>query len=369
MVGAIPLLIQILPQLKPGRCGVSDHAILLARELKSAFGIDTAFVVLNSEERADLPYPMIHCRPAQLLEACLACSAGRVASLLVHVSGYGYSPDGAPIALAEALDQVKADGRFGIAAYFHELFATGAPWKAAFWHTRRQQQAVRRIVGLCDLVVTNTGRYARWLEAHTIRQSGVPVQMIPVFSTVGEASAPSPVNRREASMAIFGLPASRKRSYSDLAAHTEILTGLGIEKILDIGMESDVPAQLNGIPISCKGRLDETQLAEELSHARCGFLSYPADYLTKSSIFAAYCAQGTVPVIARSFTGEADGLRDGVHLLSTRMAKTVQVSELDRYSTAAWQWYSMHGVGVHAATYARWLKQPELQHESVEAAI
>ena len=200
MERTVPLLIQVLPQLKPTRCGVSDQAALLAAELKAVFGIDTAFVVLNSEERADLPYPEIHCKPAQLLESCLAHSGDGAASLLVHVSGYGYSPDGAPAALAEALAAVKADGRFSIAAYFHELFATGAPWKSAFWYTRRQQGTVRRIAGLCDRVVTNTEYHAQWLENNTVRPSGISVQRLPVFSTVGEASVPNPANRREPAM-------------------------------------------------------------------------------------------------------------------------------------------------------------------------
>ena len=66
------LLIQVVPRLKPARCGVSDQAIMLAQELKAAFGIDTAFVVLNSNEACSLPYSVIHCPPAQLLETCLS---------------------------------------------------------------------------------------------------------------------------------------------------------------------------------------------------------------------------------------------------------------------------------------------------------
>jgi hypothetical protein len=369
MERTVPLLIQVLAQLKPTRCGVSDQAVLLAGELKAAFGVDTAFVVLNSEERSDLLCPSIYCKPAQLLESCLAHSADRPASLLVHVSGYGYSPDGAPTALAEALAQVKADGRFGIAAYFHELVATGPPWKSAFWYARRQKNAVRNIARLCELLATNTSRHARWLEREIANPSAASIQVLPVLSAAGEAKSPVPIAQREASMAVFGLPVSRKRSYRDLAEHPEILAGLGIEKIIDVGTDSNVPAQVNGIPVSRKGRLDEVELAAVLSRSRCGFLSYPPDYLAKSSIFAAYCAQGTVSVIPRSFTGEIDGLSDGVHLLSAHTAKSVQVSELDRCSTAAWHWYSAHGIHVHAATYAGWLKQPDLQRDRVEAAI
>jgi hypothetical protein len=369
MIRANPLLIQVLPQLKPTRCGVSDHAVLLARELKSAFGVDTAFVVLNSEERSDLPYPSIHCKPARLLESCLAHCAGVMASLLVHVSGYGYSPDGAPTALAEALAAVKADGRFGIAAYFHELFATEAPWRSAFWYQSRQKNAVRSIARLCELLATNSGRHAQWLKRETANSSMASIRILPVLSTAGETTSPTPSAQREASMAVFGLPSSRKRSYSALAAHSEILVSLGIEKILDIGMETDVPRQLTGIPVRRLGRLDEPELADVLSRTRYGFVYHAADCLAKSSIFATYCAQGAVPVIATPFTGEVDGLRDGVHLLSHRTAKMARIGALDQYTTAARQWYSAHGIRVHAATYARWLGQPELKRERVTVTI
>ena len=72
MPATIPLLIQVVSQLKPERCGISDYAILLARELDSAFGIRTAFVVLNSTEPCDLPLPRVYCAPSQLLETCIS---------------------------------------------------------------------------------------------------------------------------------------------------------------------------------------------------------------------------------------------------------------------------------------------------------
>src|ERR1035438_8345700 len=97
------LLIQVVPQLRPAACGVSDHAISLAQELEARFGIDTAFVVLNSTEPCDSPFPREYCKPARLAEVCNSLSKGQAGAILVHYSGYGYSPDGAPFPLVEAL--------------------------------------------------------------------------------------------------------------------------------------------------------------------------------------------------------------------------------------------------------------------------
>jgi hypothetical protein len=114
-------LIQVVPRLLPARCGVSDHALALASELKGSYGIDSAFIVLNSDERCDVTYPVLYRSPDQLLGDCVSLSGNRSAAILVHLSGYGYSADGAPALLAGALENLKADGRFQIAVFFHEL--------------------------------------------------------------------------------------------------------------------------------------------------------------------------------------------------------------------------------------------------------
>src|SRR4051794_1008126 len=137
------MLIQVVPRLTPGRCGISDPAILLAGELRHAFDIESTFVVLNSNVGCSLSFPVFHCTPAQLPRTCDFLTESSRGSILVHLSGYGYSPDGAPTLLADALAEVR-DGSFPIAVYFHELFATGMPWRSAFWYSRRQRKAVRR---------------------------------------------------------------------------------------------------------------------------------------------------------------------------------------------------------------------------------
>ena len=353
------LLIQIVPRLKPARCGVSDQAIMLAQELKAAFEIDTAFVVLNSNEACSLPYSIIYRQPAQLLETCLSITEGRPGAILVHLSGYGYSADGAPTLLANALANVRANGRFRIAVYFHELFATGMPWKSAFWHSRRQRNAVRRIAEGCDLLVTSSRYHADWLEREPVRQSAAPIQLLPVFSAVGEASAPTPVSRREPTITVFGLVGTRQNAYMKMASQAAMLHDLGVKEILDIGPEFDAPRELNGIPVRCVGAQAAADIGRLLSQTMFGFLSYSSLFLAKSSILAGYCAQGTIPVIAKPFSGEADGLRDGVQVLSERTVRAAQASGLERCSNAAWRWYLGHRLQVHAATYARWIDEIE----------
>jgi hypothetical protein len=341
----------------PAWCGVSDGALLLAGELEAAFGIKTAIAVLNSNEPYDSRLRMIHCAPAQLLQGCLSLSENQPGHLLVHLSGYGYSPDGAPTLLAEALENVRADGRFRIAVFFHELFATGMPWKSAFWHSRRQKRVVCRIAEVCDLPITNARRSVDWLERETVRQSASPIQYLPVFSQAGEAQQHVPLADRDPVMAVFGLGGTRRRAYRELSSMGNMLHLLGIREILDIGPEFEAPREAGEIPVRRMGVLPAADIAAQFSRTAFGFLSYAPHSLAKSGVFAGYCANGVIPVIARHFAEEFDGLKDGVHVVSPRTAKAALASGLEHCSNAAWRWYLGHRLHVHAATYARWFDE------------
>ncbi len=352
------LLIQVVSQLKPQRCGVSDHAILLAEELQSVFQIKTVFIVLNSKEPCDLSFQKIYCQPFQLVDACISCTQGDPGALLLHYSGYGFSIDGAPSFLAQALRDVRSTGQFRIGVYFHELFATGMPWTSAFWQTNRQKQVARRIAGESDLVATNLSFHARWLRQEAIRNAGTPLLQLPVFSNVGESLEIPTLRDRRPDMVVFGLPGTRRKSYDILSRLGRMLEDLGIEKVIDVGLECGAPSHIGGIAVNRMGVLDADDLATLLSQLMFGFVPHPAFCLAKSGIFAGLCAHGTIPVLPESFPREMDGLIDGTHLLSPVTARAAKASGFGANAVAAWRWYSEHRVQAHAAAYERLLFQP-----------
>jgi hypothetical protein len=367
---ANPLLIQIVPRLVPGGCGISDHAILLARELESAFAVKSAFVVLSSNVTAGLPFAVTTCDQAELLEVCRSLAPDGSGDMLVHLTGYGYSPDGVPAALAAALGRVRASGRFRIAVYFHELFASGPPWSSAFWQLRRQKHAVRSISAACHLALTNTRRHAQLLEREGALLPGSRVRVLNMFSQIGEAENPVAADRRDPAMIIFGLGATRQGAYRQLANRGSTLRDLAIEELWDIGPGMKPPAQLDGIPVKHFGPLAAQEIAAHLERARFGFVWHSPDSLGKSGVFAAYCANGAVPVISMSFAAEFDGLRDGIHLLSPKTAASAQTLGLNQCSMAARRWYSAHSLRVHAETYQKWLAEnPSREEPAWHAAV
>jgi hypothetical protein len=348
---------------------VSDFALAIAGELKVEFAIDSAFAVVNSDLQCDVPYPRAYSEQSKLLQTCNSLSAGRPATLLVHLSGYGYSKDGAPTELGEELSKVRRNRQFQVAVNFHELYATGMPWKKAFWYSRRQKGAVRRIAEDCDLLVTNSEHHAGWLERETVRRSSFPIQVLPVFSNVGESRVLTPLNGRRPSLAIFGLAATRRIAYERLASLGDMFKKLGIREVVDIGPRFDAPAELHGVSVKRLGVLPAQALADQLRLATFGFVKHPSFTLAKSGIFAAFSAHGTIPIVPDPFIGQVDGLQDGIHVISPRTVSGAIAASLEHCSFAAWEWYAKHRLRVHAETYARLLGMPSTEYNATDGAF
>jgi hypothetical protein len=256
-----------------------------------------------------------------------------------------------PALLADALEKVKADGRFRVAVFFHELYASGMPWTSAFWFAKRQKRAYRRIAEVCDLPVTNARVFADWLG----RQIASPVQCLSVFSQVGEMQRLNSFADRDRAMAVFGLAGTRQRVYAELGKPGDTLHQLGVREILDIGPACEAPGEVRGVPVRRIGVLAAAEIDRLFARTAFGYLAYPPNCLAKSGVFAAYSAHGVIPLIARNFRGEFDGLKDGVHLLSPLTARAISPAGLEECSRAAWNWYSGHRLHDHAAIYDRWL--------------
>jgi hypothetical protein len=344
-----------VPRLKPWQCGVTDHVLALATKLRDEFGIDSTFVVVNFTEPADVPFSRVDCTLETLSDTCRSLGASEGTPVLLHYSGYGYSADGAPVALANALHEMKAGGGFRLGVYFHEIFASGMPWQKAFWYSGRQKQVARRIGSEADFIATNMSRHVEWLKKEVLGGSAAKFRQMPVFSSVGETDAVRPLSERKPSMLVLGLPETRRRAYALIAKIPQALRDLGVEEIVDIGPEFDIPASAGGVIVRREGVLPTEELAEAISGSRFGFVPHPTFCLGKSSVFSSFCSLGTVPVVAEPFAGAMDGLRDGVHVVSPATARKATPSRLQEIGIAAWQWYSDHNTRSHAANYAELL--------------
>lgn len=361
------LLIQVVPALPPATNGVGDYALAVARVMRREFGLDTLFLVGNEawqgpEEVAGFGVRKVTSRSAHDLEAALdaARTAGRASSVLLQLSCYGYSRRGCPFWLLQGLKRWRAkqtDAR--LVTMFHELYASGPPWKSAFWISPAQKIVVAGIARRSDIAVTTAQRYREILERFDPSKRE-RVEALAIPSTVGEPSSELlDLNSRSRDMVVFGQAGLRTQTYkTQILALRQACQRLGVAEIHDVGPASGgIPDRVGDFQVRMHGRIAFSDLHTLFSNSMAGFLTYPCAYIAKSSVFASYCAHRLVPVVASASDhsrSEADGIECGIHYLSADSKQGYEHLSPNTQSIAdaAWKWYQGHSVRSHARTFA-----------------
>lgn len=269
---------------------------------------------------------------------------------LLHYSGYGFSPRGAPLWLVRKLQEDRPRIR-RIGVFFHELYASGPPWSSAFWCSPVQRWVARSLFELSDFWITTSKSSSEWLDANS---SSKPRAVLPIASTVG--AAVSFVAERKRQLVVFGSRAVREAAY--------LRGGLGLVKwveqqgvaLVDIGSPMRDEAALavaRAAGAVHHGILPSQSVSALLSGAAFGLVTYPLSYVAKSSVFASYAAHGVAPIVLSDVYPEADGLRRMEHYLPGTPAARVQEEEIERIGRNAWAWYQPHALAAHVHTAQR----------------
>ncbi|VTU27426.1 hypothetical protein SRS16CHR_04059 [Variovorax sp. SRS16] len=264
--------------------------------------------------------------------------------LFLHFSGYGFQKRGIPLWLVSKIRSLRTRFKaFGIV--FHELFATGPPWGSAFWLSGCQRRIARELLSLADFWLVSGETYAHWLlkQAHD-----TPHRVLPVFSTVGEPVSTG--TERERKLVVFGSGSVRARAYE--WADGEIFRCAqrhGLE-IHDIGTplpKGPLAQRLAQEGVIARGMLPAEEVSLALSRASYGALAYPTRFVSKSSIFAAYCAHGICPLLLSKTYDMHDGLKANVHYAAGIDALDRSIVDPRTIGGQARQWYEQHDIEAH----------------------
>ena len=202
---------------------------------------------------------------------------------------------------------------------------------------------------MSDTLVTSRRAYAAWLEGDTDRS----VKYLPVFSSIQGPSAPAPLAGRQRRLLVFGAPANRMRVYA--RSHAELrdaAVALGTDEVLDVGPP---PGAAPPAGVKSVGILPAAKLSRLLADSLAAFIDYFPAYLSKSTVFAAYCAHGILPVCPRDAASEADGLVGGQHDLLSR-ARAVGAHRLQEIADSARRWYATHDLRVDGQVFGAALR-------------
>jgi hypothetical protein len=274
-------------------------------------------------------------------------------SVVLQMSGYGFSRRGAPLWLLREMEIRRHEiKRFGV--FFHELYSFGPPWKSAFWLSPVQRHVVRRMAEMSDLWMTNREGSAQWLRQYV---GDIPHAVLPIFSTVGELqSLPA---ARKSHLVVFGSAGLRTATYR--AAGRELFQWAGQQslEIHDIGSpvtDTQVMDALTTNGVIQHGRLEAGNISDLMRDARFGVIAYPVAYIAKSSVFAAYCAHGLCPVVLSKEYAPSDGLLAGQHYLPGISAEIIAADKAKYIGECAWSWYLAHEIACHTATLREFLE-------------
>lgn len=354
-------MLSVVTGLPPRIDGIGDYALSLARRIRCEVGVETRFIVgdpaWSGPARVEgFEVDRLAERSRAGLLRLLRGGAGEARMIFLHYGGYGYATRGCPSWLIGGLEQWRDESkdRFLI-TMFHELYASGPPWTSAFWLSPLQRNLAARLARLSDQYLTSRRRYAEAVSRWSLGKHN-SIRSLPVFSSIGEPDFVPPLVDRARRLVIFGTPGRRVQVYKRSAEALDRICGrLGIEEVLDIGrpINLDVSRTLRTPVVAC-GELPGGEVSRLLSDAIAGVLDYPAEILGKSTIFAAYCAHRTVPIIAAyKKASRADGLEPGTHYwLSDDESEKLSLAAGQAAADNAYDWYQGHNLSVHAKTLA-----------------
>ena len=343
-----PHLVQLVPD---AAGGIRDYAESIQR-VWSRSGVDCRILALAKRDVVAAP---LWTYLEQVTPQASDMRPRDQTVLIVHFSGYGYEPRGLCGWLNTALAAARAHlgPRLRIVVMFHELFASGPPWRSAFWLGGHQARIAAKLAALSDVNLTNTQGHAHWLEQQLGPQRRVAVW--PVFSNVGELEALPAFAMRRRRLVVFGAESTRKRALQELQRHTPQLGQLGIDEVIEVGAGQAIGARAGALPAHFAGRLDQVALSELLSQSAFGLIEYPTQYMGKSTVFAAYAAHGCVALNAHSSNPSADGLTPGRHFLELdpRRRGVPSDGHLHHMALDAKAWYDRHTLPLLSAALAR----------------
>lgn len=331
---ALPVLIQVAPT---ERGGVFDYLQCLGAQWSQAERPSHVIALSKALARER----SLEARVADCCRLGGQAEAGDPVTVVLHFSGYGYAQRGLCFWLLHELQALRRrrQGSLHLVIVFHELFATGPPWRSAFWVSDAQAWIARRLARMADAVWTNTASHADWLRGAA--DKGIPLHARPVFSNVGEPMHTPPLNERAPHAVVFGSAPTRQRTFAALQGLEPALKALGVEALIEAG-SGDASPPTTFLPCRHAGRLSPEALGTLLMSSRFGLVDYAAHGLAKSGVFAAYAAHGCVALNTSPLVANGDGLRPGRDYVMLAEAAGLPPSAQQTMADRLYCWYQAH---------------------------
>jgi hypothetical protein len=346
-------VVSIVPRLPPAIDGVGDYALVVADQMRKQFSIETRFIIVDSLWQGPqwingFSVSAIPRRSSSGLHKMLHDAE----VVIVNYANYGFDRWGCPAWLTQGLKTWKERNPSGrLVTMFHEVHqnVVGPPWKHSFWLIPYQKKIAGHLLDLSDAVMTNNMAYSHRL-ASLSRTSIDRPEFLAINSCVGEPKIGLPLSQRRRQIVIFGQQRriNAYRHSADLL--NQLCEKLAIEQIIDIGpsLKQDLP--LLNVPIIQLGELEADEISNILAESAIGMINYANDALIKSSVFAAYCAHGVLPIVHMAEVSSMEGLRHRLnYIMLDHGIDFNSLGDCQKIADRAYRWYHTHSAAEHAS--------------------
>ena len=294
-------IFQIVPRASGGRDGVGGYARMLAASLEEYYDLRTTFVA--TAEGNHLAFPTGAGPGNEKLDRCSA--------IVLHYVNYGYARRGVPLWLPPDLHRLQSASGAPQVTVFHELYASGSWRQSAFWLRPLQMRIARTVAAMS--VVSIVSSEVSYLQLKTLN-SGTRIIVHPVVSGFGEpVLSPRAIADRDLHRWVIcgGTELVERSLRSFRLAASFIREGLAPRELFVVGGNDNsevrrILADEKKIRTHYYPRIDAKIASEILASCAFGWIDYfhdpdvPMPVILKSSAFAAYCAHGVIPVLARA---------------------------------------------------------------------
>jgi hypothetical protein len=342
--------------------GVGDYAVQLAQALRHDHGVTTTFLVAEKTDASSVAgFSLVSDLRRDDREIF---SNVLFDGVILHYVNYGYQPRGVPLRLRNFANHLRKSFKGSWITMFHELYAWGAPWKSAFWLQPLQVRIARDIAHLSDVCFVSNEVGRNEIRRHAPAKR---IRLIPIMSNFGEPRLER-FDRNPKTWAICGgasLIARSLQSFIDarrqipkqfFPAQLEVIGGRA-----DAGIREKVQRiaeVIPGLKCSYHPEIKAEQASSLLTQCSFGWIDYFRNgkpwsgMILKSGSFAAFCANGVIPVSTHEEPGPAvDGDRfPGLCFVTPQKSHFPPPEQISEIRQSIYSWYHRHASSTQTAT-------------------
>jgi hypothetical protein len=346
-------ILQIVPRFPEGIDGVADYALTIARRLLKTFQCRTTFVTPSKGfiREPGSTSPFVEGFNVIALEQLLNDPTLAFDGALLHYVNYGYQKRGVPFRFLEALRQFRKQRHAKFLTVFHELYASGPPWRSEFWLRPFQTHLAKATARLSDECIVSSENFVRELRRLV---PAAHVHLHPVPSGLGEPSLSREQieNRDPHEWGIVGGTVLAERSLRSFCENLHRIPSSVIPQKLTVigGHENPATRALLadlGIKSEYRPRIAAAEASSILRTCSFAWFNYfgrpnvQTSILLKSSAFAAACAHGVISVLPhRGAPISVDGENlPGPFFVESDVREVPSPQDRPKISGAIYDWY------------------------------